>query len=458
VRAETLEVHTTGWTALSVSAPMTGPGRSVGFNVVGYLSGNLGLGVAARHIAGLILRKNLPLAVVDIDPRGEREGHDLSFRDYAVSSAEALPYGVTLFVLPPQTMFAFTRDPKVRPLLLRREGIQAAFLMWEHSLLPRLWRPALGILDVIVAASHFIRSACDTTLDGVLTIPAAFPLRVPDIAPPRERFQLPSDAVIFVTSFEAYGADRKNPLGAVAAFRRALPDDRNAMLVIKVNNPMAGRAPHPIVTRLRDECAHDSRLRVIEEPMAYRDVLTLYASCDAFVSLHRSEGLGLGLMEAMALGKPVIGTAWSGNMSFMNATNSCLVGYRLMPVKSDLDVYSRRLLGSRALWADADIEDAARWMKCLVAEPSTRLKIGLRAAESMEAYEREADCGAFLDELTSIYNYLPTRASFQAKKARLAEIERQLLRNDRRRAARASVERVLGRHVLWRIRRWWPRG
>jgi glycosyltransferase involved in cell wall biosynthesis len=106
-------------------------------------------------------------------------------------------------------------------------------------------------------------------------------------------------------------------------------------------------------------------------------------------------------MEAMALGKPVIGTAWSGNMSFMNATNSCLVGYRLVPVKSGLDVYSRRLLGRRALWADADIDDAATWMKRLVAEPSTRSKIGLRAAESMEAHEREADRGSFLDEFVS---------------------------------------------------------
>ena len=437
---------------------MTSPGQSFGFNVVGYISGNLGLGVAARHVSSLVLERNLPLAVLDIDPQGEGSEHDVSFRGHAISSAEALPYGITLFVLPPQTLFAFRQDPKTRPLLLRREGIQSAFLMWEHSRLPRLWRSTLRILDVIVAASHFVRSACDTTLDGVLTIPAAFPLRLPDVAPSRERFQLPSNAVIFVTSFEAYGADRKNPLGAVAAFRRALPNDRNAMLVIKVNNPIAGRAPHPIVTRLRDECVGDSRLRLIEEPMSYRDVLTLYASCDAFVSLHRSEGLGLGLMEAMALGKPVIGTAWSGNMSFMNATNSCLVSYRLVPVRSSLDVYSRRLLGSRALWADADIDDAATWMKRLVAEPLTRAKIGLRAAESMEAHVREANHGAFLDELTSIYNDLPMMASFQTKKGRVPETERRLLRSDKRRAVWASVERVLDRHLLWRIKRWFPRG
>jgi glycosyltransferase involved in cell wall biosynthesis len=217
---------------------------------------------------------------------------------------------------------------------------------------------------------------------------------------------------------------------------------------------MNGGVLHPIVSRLRNECAADHRIRLIEYPLTYREVLTLYASCDVFVSLHRSEGLGLGLMEAMALGKPVIGTAWSGNMTFMNATNSCPIAYQLVPVKTTLNVYSKRLLGAGALWADPSVADAAAWMRRLVQDASLRSRIGRRAAESMATHEQEAERATFLDELSALHEYLPTMPSFEAKKEYLSEIERQLARGDKPRAARAHLGRLLDRYVLWRFRRW----
>src|SRR5262249_30094437 len=159
--------------------------------------------------------------------------------------------------------------------------------------------PALRKLDIIAAASHFVQAAFATHLNGVLTIPALIPLRIPQVVPSRDRFRLPKDAVVFVTSFEPRSdPERKNPLAAVEAFRRAFPGDVGPMLVIKINNPM----PEAIVPRLREAAARDPRIRIIDEPYSYEQVLTLYVSCDAFLSLHRSEGFGLGLIEAMALG------------------------------------------------------------------------------------------------------------------------------------------------------------
>jgi glycosyltransferase involved in cell wall biosynthesis len=417
------------------------------------LSGNLGLGVAARHVASLVLARNLPLALFDI-AGNQPDALDIEFRNHAVSSPDALPYSITLLVLPPQTIFELAHNhPAYRGLFFGREGMKCAVLMWEHSQLPGQWRPALRVLDVIVAMSHFIRSACETTLDGVLTIPGIFPLRLPDVVPDRQRFQLPEGPTIFVTSFEGYASDRKNPLAAVTAFRRAFPSDRRAMFVIRINNAAAGNAPHPAVVRLRDECSRDARFRLIEGPLSYRDVLTLYASCDAFVSLHRSEGLGLALMEAMALGKPVIATAWSGNMTYMNATNSCLVTYRLVPVKTTLDVYAKRVLGSGARWAEPDIVDAASWMARLAAERSLGSTIGTRAAESMALREQEAERGAFLDELLAISEYLATMPSFQSKKAHRLEFERRLVGGSKRLVLRAYVGRLLNRHILPKGRR-----
>jgi glycosyltransferase involved in cell wall biosynthesis len=309
------------------------------------------------------------------------------------------------------------------------------------------------MLDAIVTVSHFIRSACDTTLDGVLTIPADFPLHLPTVGPLRERFQLPSDRSIFVTSFEAYGAERKNPLATVEAFRRAFPDGHQALLVIRINNASDG-VPHPVVVRLREQCANDRRFRLIENALSYRDVLTLYASCDVLISLHRSEGLGLALMEAMALGKPVIATAWSGNMTYMTTMNSCLVTYRLVPVKTTLDVYAEQVLGRHALWAEPDVDDAAAWMARLATDGSLRSRIGARAAESMARREAKAELGTFLDELVAIHDQYAFLPSFQSKKARLVAVEPQFLANDKRRGLRSYVGRTLQRHILRRVADW----
>jgi glycosyltransferase involved in cell wall biosynthesis len=210
--------------------------------------------------------------------------------------------------------------------------------------------------------------------------------------------------------------------------------------------------------RLREQCANDRRFHLIENALSYRDVLTLYASCDVFVSLHRSEGVGLALLEAMALGKPVIATAWSGNMTYMTATNSCPVTYRLVPVKTTLDVYAERVLGKHALWAEPDIDDAAAWMARLAADCSLRSSIGARAAESMARREQEAERGTFLDELLAIHDQYAFLPSFESKKAHRLDVERHLLARDRRPAMQSYVGRVLRRHVLRRIAGWSQRG
>jgi len=189
----------------------------------------------------------------------------------------------------------------------------------------------------------------------------------------------------------------------------------------------------------------------MEDPLTYQEVVSLYGSCDVFVSLHRSEGFGLALVEAMALGKPVIATAWSGNMTFMNAFNSCLVTYRLVPVKATHVVYSKRLLGTGALWADPNLEDAAAWMVRLVNEPSLRSTIGARAATSIVSYQKEAEQGAFLDELAAISEHMAGMPSFQSKRAQVSAWERRLVWADRRcRLVSYYIDRL---YKLARLRR-----
>lgn len=378
--------------------------RPFGFNIFAHASGNLGLGVAARHIIRLILEKNIPVAIVDVDPGMGRGGHDMAYKAHFVPATGNLPYAINLFIFPPPTIEWYM---SVHPSLATSDALNVALIMWELPLIPQKWMPVLESLDAVVAESEFMRYALEFGLSSATVVSGRHPLLLPENIPvARTRFGLPDDATIFVSSFEPQSdPERKNPKAVVDAFMSAFPDTSSPVrLVLKVNNAYTDGKLHPLVEKLQARCERDPRVVFILDTMPYADLLSLYASCDVFVSLHRAEGLGLGLMEAMALGKPVIATGWSGNMSFMNHTNSCLVRYRLIPTQGTSPVYTREYLGAETKWADPSVEDAAAWMQTLAQDPALRTSIGQCAAESMMHYKRLAEQASFVEELQAIVN------------------------------------------------------
>jgi glycosyltransferase involved in cell wall biosynthesis len=264
---------------------------------------------------------------------------------------------------------------------------------------------------------------------------------------------LPEDGVLFVLSFEPNSdIQRKNPFAAIEAFTQAFAGDSRSHMVIKVNNTSTGGAKAEELSRF---CAGRERIHVIDQTLSYVDVLSLYASCDVFVSLHRSEGHGLGLMEAMALGKPTIATAWSGNMSFMDHTNSCLVGYDLIPVEGTLSVYRKEYLDMEGVWANPDIAEAAAWMKKLADEEDLRIAIGRKAATDMARYQNNAREGGFIDELRAIWeqhSFLPSRHYRQGPHIRQLWEASATSRPSLVKRFRRGIRRSLEQHVLWRFR------
>ncbi len=384
-----------------------------------------------------------------------------------------LPYDINLAVLAIPSLPSFFIDPPA--VLGSNESLQpgshywladnrlnVAVVWWELAILPDSWIKALEVFDVVVAASPFIQATLATHLSNVLTIPAVHPFSVPEgIGESRARFGLPENVILFVTSFEPTSdPERKNPFAAIDAFQSAFANDSRAGLVIKLNNAhTAGRTLIPSLAKMRDQCSGDPRIRIIDETLGHSEVLCLYASCDAFVSLHRSEGFGFGLIETMALGKPVIATAWSGNMAFMNQTNSCLVGYKLIPVDANLPVYSSDFLGRTATWADPDLEQAAAWMRKLVDDPEVRISLGERAAMDMAELQKEARKAKFVDEICAVWQnaaFLPRRSMGDKLKG-LQEVERALLRQRGSavpygKRLRDQIHRVADKHILWRFR------
>ena len=168
------------------------------------------------------------------------------------------------------------------------------------------------------------------------------------------------------------GFERKNPLAVVGAFKRAFENDDRAALVLKCVNASAD----PInAARLRAAAQYPS-IRVIEDYMSREEVASLTHACDVYVSLHRSEGYGLTLAEAMMAARPVIATPYSGSADFTTVGNSLPVRYRLVEIEKDEGPYRR---GS--FWAEPDIDHAAELMRWAFDHKEATARLGAQAKE-----------------------------------------------------------------------------
>ncbi len=243
---------------------------------------------------------------------------------------------------------------------------------WELPELPDAMISSAAPLNEIWAPSAFVQS----TLSTKLTIPVVHMphgIAVTDVEPcSPEELGVPPGRFTFLCMFDFESVvQRKNPLGAVDAFRRAFPDPSQAALLVKTSHA----SNHPdAYAALREQLSGIPNVYLTDRMLTRARVNGLLAACDGVVSLHRSEGFGLILAEAMYLGKPVVATGWSGNMDFMNSGNSCPVGYEIIPLDR---TYLNYAAGQQ--WADPDIEHAAHLMRRVYDDSTFRTQIGERA-------------------------------------------------------------------------------
>ncbi|HKP95141.1 MAG TPA: glycosyltransferase [Fibrobacteria bacterium] len=380
---------------------------AIGFNLIGFATANFGLGVALRNTASLLKGMGHPFCVLDIDPGGNRTGHDFSARAHFVEAGRPLPHPVNLFHMNPPGVEGLFRD--LPGLVDMRAKRNICVPYWELPKLPLSWKPVLDGMDLVLAPSHFVRQAI---ADAGVSAPCKYyrqTLSLPRAVPDRGRWNLPDGRTVFLFSFDvSSGMQRKNPLAVMEAFRAAFPSG-GALLLIKVNNPDLSPEARLVVERFKAATAGMPDIRILDRSMAYEEVASLFASIDVYVSLHRGEGLGLGMMECMALGKPVIATAWSGNVDFMDGSNSCPVPYTLVPLDPGTQYFSISK-GVNQLWAEPSIEAAARWMSRLEASPGLRADIGGKAKASIKDYLAEASRGRVFTEIESLFKNAPDAA------------------------------------------------
>jgi glycosyltransferase involved in cell wall biosynthesis len=261
-----------------------------------------------------------------------------------------------------------------------------ALWAWELPEMPSYALAQLPRVDELWVLSSFVADACRTATDIPIKVVSSVVHQRPGIAADRARFGLPDDGLVVLFTFSASSSDaRKNPWAVVEAFRRAFPAQEqgtSAHLVIKAND--LDRFPE-LATHLAQAVASVNGT-LISRQMSREDMDCLLATCDVYLSLHRSEGFGLGMAEAMAMGKPVIATGYGGNVDFMPPGSAALVGYSIRPITKRDHRFGAEFgdwYTPGQLWAEPDVEQASRWLRWLAGSEERRREMGARGAEAI---------------------------------------------------------------------------
>lgn len=352
-----------------------------GVVLAGYLRAESGVGEAARlaHDAMVASGIDVVPAVLGLTPSRQRHpfgaGDEVPVADRTVNllwtSADQLP-GFASVVGPDFFEGRYT----------------IGYWAWETEELPASMAASATMLDEVWVPSRYVQAAVAPAVDRPV---AVFPH--PVVAPALdERFDasalgIPSGFRFLFTYDFLSGFARKNPLGLLEAFDSAFAPGEGPVLVLKSVN---GERRLEELERLRIAARGRPDVVVLDGYLTAGERAALLASCDCFVSLHRSEGFGLGLAEAMALGKPVIATAYSGNLDFMDGSSALLVPARRVEVGAGAAPYE-----PDAHWGEPDLGVAAQHMRRVAGDPGAARELGARGRARVLEHHGAARAGDF---------------------------------------------------------------
>jgi glycosyltransferase involved in cell wall biosynthesis len=339
--------------------------------VSGYLSRALGLGAAARAYAQALEAAGVAVstATVPLHHLGLPEGLEAGYGEHGFQDVLSDHPHCNFEIL------AINADEL--PDFVERMGAdyfhgpRIGIWGWETNSIPQRWQRAYELVDEIWVYSRFMAE----NIGAVASVPVIAlppPVQPPSDAVQATRLGVPDDAFMFLFVFDYLSTvQRKNPVGLIEAFKQAFAPGAGPRLLIKtINAPLRPLAEEEVLWAAQGR----PDVHVIDRSLTAGERDGLMAGCDCYVSLHRSEGFGLTLAEAMAIGKPVIGTGYSGNLDFMNTHNSYLVEYELGVVGPECEIYP-----ADGQWAEPSTAHAAALMRRVCGEPEEARRIGERA-------------------------------------------------------------------------------
>ena len=343
--------------ALSAAAPII---------VVGFLSSASGLGQAARLAYRALERQGRNVLGVDLSQHFFESAGAVDFA-FVDGRTHRGPARVLVNINAPYMNYVF----KLLGRRFLKDKYVTGYWAWELPRAPEAWRVGFARVHDIATPSAFVAEAL-AKLGGAPPIKVApHPVAIealPEVAP---RASSPSDAAPFtiVSAFNAAsGFERKNPIALIKAFRTAFGDRRDRRLKLNVSNIQHYPQGH---AALMDAASGAASIEVSFETFDRPAYWRWFGAPDLYASLHRAEGFGLPLAEAMCLGVPALATNWSANTEFMDETNALLVRCDLVPINDPQAKYA-----AGDLWADADVAHASELMRRVAEDEALRLRIG----------------------------------------------------------------------------------
>ncbi|MBE1447145.1 glycosyltransferase family 4 protein [Paenibacillus sp. OAS669] len=344
----------------SLKSPFSASIRGV--NLIGFIRAETGIGESARLGARALVNTDIPFGIMNYKAK-----HDVRTEDttWSYKEMDKAVYNTNIFHINGDMIKRAARHFGDR---VTRNKYNIGYWHWELPEYPRVYCKGFDVVQEVWVPSTFV-------LDSVSMKSKVPVVRIPhgievgyQAELNRDYFGLPHGRFLFCSMYDTQSYHkRKNPLAAIEAFKRAFDHEAGVALVIKVNNPESKPGELDL---LRQAAAGHHNIILLDRTMTRLEVNSLLQCVDCFVSLHRSEGFGLGLAEAMYLGKPVIGTNWSGNTDFMHPGNSCAVNYKLVDVGEYWGPYE-----AHQKWAEPDIDHAVEYMRRLVTHPEWRQMI-----------------------------------------------------------------------------------
>ncbi|MEO8266790.1 MAG: glycosyltransferase [Ilumatobacteraceae bacterium] len=368
-------------TPLSVAAEL----RDDGVNLVGYLTRQSGLGDVARRLRDAVGQAGLTNSAVAVHRTASPTDNDARVdnrveftNSVCVVTADQFPFLATDF----PELFAATRR-------------MIGYWFWELEHVPLHMRQSIALVDEIWAGTKFVTEA----FAAVVPVPVRHvPIPIAEPQPSsrgRDDFAVLADAgerTVFIAVFDHLSVtERKNPVGLIESFRMAFSPDEGPLLIIKTMNGHQRWSSHQRVLAAADGRAD---IRVWDETLTRSDQMALVAAADCMVSLHRSEGLGLHLAEAMWLGTPTIATRYSGNLDFMTDDNSLLIDFDLVHVEHGEGVYP-----ATAKWAAPNLAEAAAAMRRIAGDASLAASLSAAGRRSMMQQPSLLDTGRLISQL-----------------------------------------------------------
>ncbi len=328
--------------------------------VSGFFNEPLGIGRAAHLTASALTVAGYSVVREDVRPLHR---HLLTRQPEAFEDASPADVWI-IQANPPETRFVLlARDPAHW-----RDTYRIAYWVWESSLAPRDWVQWAAYFHEIWVPSPFAQQAFAAAFTQAGQAEAAAKLRVMPHPVPlpdtQARVRSSDKAEVHVLTLFDPRSDfaRKNPEGVIRAWTKAFSEPGAGRLRVKT---YAGAEQHPAFRRVVDLVKGRPDIALICETLNDAETQALIAQADIVISLHRGEGFGLPLAEAMAQGIPVIATGWSGNMAFMTPETACLVPFELVPA-------TPRYNGPQAQWAEPDLTAAAEALRRLVQSAEAR--------------------------------------------------------------------------------------